>query len=93
MPGLRPGSKREVFNFKHQEPQLRGTGTKLIRPQITPTGMLARTGWETFPTTDQPASEWFSSISPPAAISPWLKAMRTTCAVLLTSSLCFMFDW
>jgi len=35
----------------------------------------------------------FSSGSKPLAINPWASAMRTTCALLLTSSLCLMLDW
>jgi len=95
--GLVARHKREVFNFEHYEPQLEKRlgvrGPKLSGPRIATTGTLARTGGETFPTAVQPVSLRFSSASAGPAISPWLKAMRTTCAVLLTSSLCLMLDW
>jgi hypothetical protein len=93
MPGFGTRHSRErCFYATQKRNDKKGyAGQSLAAWQARITGSVARERREKLPNA-QPASLRDSSASELLAINPWLSAMRTTWAVLLTSSLCLMLD-
>ena len=93
MPGFGTRHSRERYFLRNpKKDDKKGyAGQSLAARYAHITGSVARQRREQFPD-GQLASLRISSVSELLAIKPWLSAMRTTWAVLLTSSLCLMLD-